>query len=173
MSNVYNFIYNIIFCGKMGELIQINIFVYIVQWFLQTVSDSSAILQEMRCMWKVKVKLLSRVQLFATPWPVVHQAPLSMRFFQARILEWVAISFSGRASWTRDRTRVSCVSCMGGQILCRCTTWEALQVIIYLFKPVESITPRANLAMGSGYKDLWILVHLWWKKKCYSDKWPS
>ena len=29
---------------------------------------------------KVKVKLLSRVQLFATPWTVTHQAPLSMGF---------------------------------------------------------------------------------------------
>ena len=27
-----------------------------------------------------KVKLLSRVQLFATPWTVAHQAPLSMEF---------------------------------------------------------------------------------------------
>ena len=30
----------------------------------------------------------------AAPWTVAHQAPLSMGFFQARILEWVAISFS-------------------------------------------------------------------------------
>ena len=30
--------------------------------------------------WKVKVKLLSRVQLLATPWTAAHQAPLSMRF---------------------------------------------------------------------------------------------
>ena len=29
---------------------------------------------------KVKVKLLSRVQLFATTWTVAHQAPLSMGF---------------------------------------------------------------------------------------------
>ena len=29
---------------------------------------------------KVKVKSLSRVQLFATPWTAAHQAPLSMRF---------------------------------------------------------------------------------------------
>ena len=29
---------------------------------------------------KVKVKLLSRVQLFATPWTVAYQAPLSMGF---------------------------------------------------------------------------------------------
>ena len=37
---------------------------------------------------------LSRVWLFATPCTVVCQAPLCMGFFQARILEWVAISFS-------------------------------------------------------------------------------
>ena len=30
------------------------------------------------------------------------------RISQARILEWVAISFSGISSWTRDRTQVSC-----------------------------------------------------------------
>ena len=48
--------------------------------------------------WKVKVevKSLSHVQLFATPWTVAYQVPLSMGFFQARILEWVAISFSKR-----------------------------------------------------------------------------
>ena len=30
--------------------------------------------------WKVKVKLLSHVRLFATPWTAAHQAPLSMEF---------------------------------------------------------------------------------------------
>ena len=30
--------------------------------------------------WKVKVKLLSRVRLFATPWTTAHQAPPSMGF---------------------------------------------------------------------------------------------
>ena len=30
--------------------------------------------------WKVKMKSLSRVQLLATPWTAVHQAPPSMRF---------------------------------------------------------------------------------------------
>ena len=44
--------------------------------------------------WKVKVKLLSRVQLFVTPWTAAHQAPSSMGFFQARVLEWGAIAFS-------------------------------------------------------------------------------
>ena len=30
--------------------------------------------------WKVKVKSLSRVQMFMTPWTAAYQAPLSMRF---------------------------------------------------------------------------------------------
>ena len=30
--------------------------------------------------WKLKVKLLSRVRLLATPWTAAHQAPLSLRF---------------------------------------------------------------------------------------------
>ena len=42
--------------------------------------------------------------------------------FQARILEWVAISYSRGSSWFRDWTHVSCVSCR--QILYYCTTWE-------------------------------------------------
>ena len=31
--------------------------------------------------------------------------------FQARILEWVSISYSRGSSWPRDQTRVSCISC--------------------------------------------------------------
>ena len=36
---------------------------------------------------------------------------------QARILEWVTITYSRRTSWPRDRTQVSCISCIGRQIL--------------------------------------------------------
>ena len=57
-----------------------------------------------------KVKVLSRVQLFATPRTVAYQAPLSMGFFQARVLEWVAISFSRGSSRPRDRTWVSSIA---------------------------------------------------------------
>ena len=39
------------------------------------------------------VVCVSRVQLFVIPWIVTHQAPLSMGFPKARILEWVAMSF--------------------------------------------------------------------------------
>ena len=44
------------------------------------------------------VCVLSLVRLFATPWTVACQAPLSIlpAIFQARILEWGVISFSQR-----------------------------------------------------------------------------
>ena len=53
----------------------------------------------------------SHVRLFETPpWTVAHQAPLSMGFLQARILEWVAMpSFRG-SSWPRDQTWVFCIA---------------------------------------------------------------
>ena len=50
---------------------------------------------------KVKVKSFSHVRLFATPWTVAHG------IFQARVLEWVAISLSRESSWPRDQTQVS------------------------------------------------------------------
>ena len=37
--------------------------------------------------------------------------------FQARIPEWVAISFSMGSSWSRDQTHVFCISCIGRWIL--------------------------------------------------------
>ena len=43
---------------------------------------------------------------------------------QARILEWVAISSSRGSSRPRGRTQVSCVSCIGRQILYYRATWE-------------------------------------------------
>ena len=46
--------------------------------------------------------------------------------FRARILEPGAISFSRGASWCRDWTCISCVSCIGRWVLYHCTIWEAL-----------------------------------------------
>ena len=43
---------------------------------------------------------------------------------QARILEWVAISFSRRYSWPRDQTQVSCIA--GGF----CTIWASKESLV-------------------------------------------
>ena len=45
------------------------------------------------------------------PGSIVH------RIFQAKILEWVAISSSRGSSWPRGRTGLSCISCIVRQIL--------------------------------------------------------
>ena len=53
---------------------------------------------------------------------------------QARILEtleWVAISYSRGSSWLRNRTQVSCVSCIGRHILYHCAIWEVPYIRIY------------------------------------------
>ena len=55
----------------------------------------------------VKVKSFSRVQLFVIPWTVAYQASPLHRILQARVLKWVAISFSRGSSWPRNWTRVS------------------------------------------------------------------
>ena len=44
---------------------------------------------------------------------------------QARILEWVATSYSRGFSQPRDRTSISWVSCIGRQILYHCANLEA------------------------------------------------
>ena len=68
------------------------------------------------------MKSLSRVWLFATPQTVAYQALPSVGFFQARVLEWVAISFSRASSRPRDWTQVSC-------IVGRCfTVWATREV---------------------------------------------
>ena len=54
-----------------------------------------------------KYAVLSRVPLFATPWAVAHQAPLSVGILQARILDWVVILPSWISSQLRDQTQVS------------------------------------------------------------------
>ena len=61
------------------------------------------------------LSLLSRVQLFATLWIVVHQAPLSIGILQARIPEWFAMPSSKGSSPPRDWTCVSCGSCIAGR----------------------------------------------------------
>ena len=47
--------------------------------------------------------------------------------FQARVLEWVAISFSRRSSWPRDRTQVSHI--VGRHL----TIWATREVAFYYF----------------------------------------
>ena len=65
--------------------------------------------------------------------------------FQARILEWVAISFSRESSQPRDQTRISYVSWLAGKFFTTCVTWEVQcksAIIIYKhIYPLSSLHP--------------------------------
>ena len=70
-----------------------------------------------------KVKSLSRVRLFVTPWTCSPPGSSIHGILQARILEWVAMSFSRGSFQPRDRTWVSCIT---GRCFTVWTTREAL-----------------------------------------------
>ena len=57
-----------------------------------------------------EVKLPSRVQLYLRPVDCILAGSSVHGIFQARILEWVAISSFRGSSLPRDRTRVSCTA---------------------------------------------------------------
>ena len=81
--------------------------------------------------------------------------------FHARILEWVAISFSRGSSPPRDRTQVSCVSCIGRRVPYHCATWEAplsplasdrrelVRLKIFTFSPIQLWLCHGSLLWSS------------------------
>ena len=62
------------------------------------------------------ISLFSCVQLFATLWTAVHQAPLSTGILQV-ILEWVAMPSSRASSRPRNQTHISYVFYISRQAL--------------------------------------------------------
>ena len=62
--------------------------------------------------WKVKVKSLSHVRLFATPWTVAHQTPLSMGF--PRQEYWRGLSFPPPGDLLDSETELKSPALAGG-----------------------------------------------------------
>ena len=85
-----------------------NIYKINYSWWSSTCNLKTAVLSEL--------KLLNHVMDCSLPGSSVHG------IFQARVLEWGAISFSRGSSWPRGQTRVSC-------IVGRCfTVWATREV---------------------------------------------
>ena len=81
-------------------------------WFLICTDMIESILNNIG-IWPIHLfcaQVLSHVRLFATPWTVAHQAPLSIGILQTRILEWVPMPSSKGSFQTRDRTQVSFIA---------------------------------------------------------------
>ena len=97
--------------------------------------------------WKVKVKLLSRVRLFATPWTVVYQAPPFMGF--SRQEHWSGLPFPSPGDLPnlgikpRDRTRVS-------RIAGRCfNLWATREAPVYAAN-IEITTDTSKSLCGGA-----------------------
>ena len=88
-----------------------------------------------------EMKSFSSVWLFATPRTIAYQVPPSLGFFQARVLEWVAISFSRGSSWPRDRTRVFRI---GGRLFNLWATREAEKSLLLLNKTFLEMSSCGN-----------------------------
>ena len=92
------------------------------------------------------------------------------RILQARILEWVAISFSRGSSWPRDRTRVSCIA---GRFFTVWATREAYQFLTLVNRPLPWNLSKINLCLFNKSKQLFFfkettLVRSDWHVKSFT-----
>ena len=148
-----------------------------------------------RSLWLVCVHVCSVAHLYPSLWDPLDCSPLGSSvhgILQARILEWVAISSSRGSSQPRDQTHVSCISCIGRQILYHCTTWEAFWLVWLDLKewsggcgwdgrgwarpcsgPSESCR---ELGLGPWNADkacIWeIFISTWWNSQDMVIDWP-
>ena len=117
-----------------------------------------------------EVKLLSRVQLFATPWTVAHQPPPSMGFWSG-LLEWVAISFARGSSQPRDRTWVSHIP---GRRLNLWATREDLESTLCMALKTNKWFLLAILgfpvAQSASYSSDWLTVILQCQRRVTSSE---
>ena len=122
---------------------------------------------------KVKVKVLGAQcpRLSASPRTAAHFsagasfAAHCRRFsvngiFQARILEWFAISFFRRSSWPRDWTLVSCTT---GKFL----PSELQGIFLLVFNLLSSFYAasvfcfQTAVHFSSAFKDTFIYIYIW------------
>ena len=96
---------------------------------------------------------------FATSWTIAHQVPLSLGILQARILEWVGISFSRGSSWTRDQD--NCVSHIAGRFFTADPPGKTM---------VAYIKTNIQTKNNSSYLDFFFLLYLMGKKFILSER---
>ena len=85
--------------------------------------------------------------------------------FQARVLDWGAISFSRGSSWPRDRTQVSCIA---GR---RFTLWATREDLVgglglWIISEVIDWRVGCNILLNSvDFQKMVLNFELWLKKK--------
>ena len=140
--------------------------IYVYVWLSRFAVEANATLESNYA--PAPAQLLSRVQLFTTPWTVAYQTPLSMDFSTGARM-WVAMPSSWGSPQPRDWTRVSCFSCIGNWILYHWDTWEALSNYIPItFKKKKKTTVMAPSGKSYNTHMEWVdyrtktfTTHLW------------
>ena len=93
--------------------------------------------------WKVKVKLLSRVWLLATPWTAAYQAPPSMGFSGQQY--WSGVPLPSPSWDTREAQKW--------------LSWDghatSLQSCLTLCNPVDYSPPGSSLSMEFSRQEYW------------------
>ena len=145
-----------------------------IYWLLQYPSSSTscAVLCLVTC----------HVRLFATPWTVAHQAPLSMGVLRARILEWVAMPSSRGSSQPSNWTQVSCIAgrfltipnlySMSLQLPFSCITvpgktWRWLFPALYLLCSWFQVTLAGHEKCTASLSSLMLNKHHWFQVSHY------
>ena len=142
-------------------------------WPVSALLWGKGVLAELSTIWEVK---WSEVKWSAQSCPTVCD-PVDCSLpgfsvhwiFQARVLEWVALSFSRGSSWPRDRTQVSCIA---GRCFTLWATREAplgSEVKFKLFSVQLFVIPltgacQAPLFMGKE-RSRASFIRLWMKRR--------
>ena len=137
-------------------------------WWLQTSKLYNLFLvQPVRISWierllerksRVKVKSLSYVRL-CNPMDCSPPSSSVHGILQARILEWVAISFSRGSSQPRERIQVSCIA---GRHFNLWATREAYFTILWILKRLVASCQLPGIA---GFPDDWLCLHCHLKRE--------
>ena len=85
--------------------------------------------------WKVKVKLLSRVRLLATPWTAAYQAPPSMGFSKQEY--WSGVPLPSPSRWNSDSLKLLLCVITPLKIPDHCFRWRCSELL-----PLPGVTHR-------------------------------
>ena len=117
-------------------------------WYKLSVSWNGGDLLNFLCAWS-----LSQVWLFATPWTVACQAPLSTGILQARVLEWVAVPSSLKNILKRNPTGNIMQQ---GRIFC-----ILLQVMTISGNPASQVMSLKLKCLSLAHRKYPDQAHLW------------